>query len=70
MCGIVGIISPNIKSENELKSEIIKMSNRISHRGPDSDGFWLDAKNNLALGHKRLSILDLSSNGNQPMISS
>ena len=70
MCGIVGIISPNIKSETELKSEIIKMSNKISHRGPDSDGFWLDARNNLALGHKRLSILDLSSNGNQPMISS
>tara|TARA_B100001057_G_scaffold264273_1_gene264375 strand:- start:2426 stop:4396 length:1971 start_codon:yes stop_codon:yes gene_type:complete len=70
MCGIVGLISPNINSETKLKSEIMKMSNRISHRGPDSDGFWLDVKNNLALGHKRLSILDLSSNGNQPMISS
>lgn len=63
MCGISGYIS---RSENlEQKRPILrKMSELMTHRGPDEDGFYL--KKNVALGHRRLSIIDLSS-GQQPM---
>lgn len=60
MCGIVGFID---KSKNKKKI-IKKMSDKIIHRGPDSEGFYLD--DNVALAHRRLSIIDLSS-GTQPM---
>lgn len=45
------------------------MSEKIRHRGPDDDGVWIDARCGLAVGHRRLSIIDLSSHGAQPMIS-
>ena len=45
------------------------MNESINHRGPDSDGYWIDEKKGIALGHKRLSIIDLSQAGCQPMIS-
>ena len=62
MCGIVGFFS-----NEENKANIIeKMVNRIAHRGPDGQGYYIDE--NIALGHCRLSIIDLN-NGNQPMIS-
>lgn len=60
MCGIVGYIS----EEKNKKRIIKKMADRIIHRGPDAEGFYTDA--NVALGHRRLSIIDLSS-GSQPM---
>ena len=61
MCGIVGVIS-------EYSASQIKECNRlISHRGPDDEGYFLH--HNLAFGHKRLSIQDLSYSGHQPMIS-
>ena len=60
MCGIVGFID---KEKN--KKKIIKnMADKIAHRGPDAEGFYVD--NDIALGHRRLSIIDLS-NGKQPM---
>ena len=60
MCGITGFID---KKEN--KAEILKkMSDRIEHRGPDGEGFYIDE--DVALAHRRLSIIDLST-GNQPM---
>jgi len=62
MCGISGIISKNTTEHYEI---IQKMNNRIIHRGPDDEGTYLDS--NVALGHRRLSILDLSEQGNQPM---
>ena len=63
MCGIVGIVS---KDKN--KDKIIKdMANRIQHRGPDGDGYYVNE--NVALGHKRLSIIDVDK-GSQPMFSS
>ena len=62
MCGIVGFIN---KSEN--KKEVIKeMADKIIHRGPDQGGYYIDE--NIALGHRRLSIIDIN-NGKQPMIS-
>ena len=45
------------------------MTESLTHRGPDSQGTWLCEDNNIALGHTRLAIQDLSSNGHQPMIS-
>jgi len=61
MCGIIGISSPN-------NSRYIEVSNSImTHRGPDDSGVYIG--DNIALGHRRLSIQDLSVNGHQPMIS-
>ena len=60
MCGVVGVVS----SKNVRKVELA--TSRISHRGPDDFGIYYDK--NLGLGHRRLSILDLSINGHQPMI--
>jgi asparagine synthase (glutamine-hydrolysing) len=65
MCGIAGYID---LSGAPVSSVILqKMTDAIIHRGPDSGGHWLE--DNVALGHRRLSIIDLSSAGNQPMIS-
>jgi len=63
MCGISGIINKNNKSVEELL--IHQMTDIIAHRGPDSSGCYL--YKNIAFGHRRLSILDLSSSGHQPM---
>lgn len=63
MCGISGIINQN---NNEVPFEDIQsINNLISHRGPDDEGFYFHK--NLAFGHRRLSILDLSKDGHQPM---
>ena len=61
MCGIAGIFDPKGASQNVLKL----MSDKIEHRGPDSDGFFVDG--NFGLAHRRLSIIDLSTAANQPM---
>lgn len=66
MCGITGAINfKNIK-END-KEYIVKFNDSISHRGPDASGVWSDE--NVVFGHVRLSIIDLSSSSNQPMLS-
>ena len=69
MCGISGFLSFN-KNFNESVESLKQITNRIKHRGPDATGYWTCVKDNIYLGHTRLSILDLSTNGNQPMISS
>jgi asparagine synthase (glutamine-hydrolysing) len=63
MCGISGIINKYNSIVN--KKEITEINNLISHRGPDDEGFFYEK--NFAFGHRRLSILDLSSDGHQPM---
>ncbi|MBR8830403.1 MAG: Asparagine synthetase [glutamine-hydrolyzing] 1 [Chroococcopsis gigantea SAG 12.99] len=70
MCGIVGIwqTSPE-NSIEDLTSSISQMSATLIHRGPDDGGIWIDETLGIALGHRRLSILDLSPQGHQPMIS-
>ena len=65
MCGIVGFWSK--KSFLELKNDLISAIDSFSHRGPDDTGIYLDEKEGIGLGHKRLSIIDLSSLGHQPM---
>ena len=68
MCGIAGFIATRMFSRSS--DEIIReMTNAIVHRGPDAGGQWLDNSVGVALGHRRLSILDLSPEGSQPMVS-
>ncbi|MDN5578771.1 MAG: hypothetical protein L0G11_05420 [Chryseobacterium sp.] len=64
MCGIAGIITPNARNYTE---EIQKMTRAIAHRGPNGEQHEFFA--NAALGHRRLSIIDLSETGKQPMFS-
>jgi asparagine synthase (glutamine-hydrolysing) len=65
MCGIAGIISanPQLVSARQLK----KMTDAIAHRGPEGDGFWFNAANTAGLGHRKLSIIDLTTAASQPM---
>ncbi|MBT4732320.1 asparagine synthase (glutamine-hydrolyzing) [Candidatus Woesearchaeota archaeon] len=67
MCGITGIFG-NLRKD-EFDSSIYKMSSELFHRGPDDYGVWIDENNGIAFGHRRLSILDLSFSGHQPMVS-
>jgi len=64
MCGIVGFCSCNEKVD---KAILTSMRDALTHRGPDDAGIYIDEENNVGLGHRRLSILDLSSLGHQPM---
>lgn len=65
MCGIAGIISLNAY---EVSQERLKlMTNVIAHRGPDGDGQWISENGHVGLGHRRLSIIDLSHEADQPM---
>ena len=68
MCGIAGYFAVNNeRSDSEMEAIATEMANAIVHRGPDSSGAWVDEKVGLALAHRRLSIIDLSVHGNQPM---
>ena len=67
MCGITGFIE---KTEKKIaESNLRLMVKQIRHRGPDSNGIWYDENNGIGLAHARLSILDLTSAGHQPMAS-
>lgn len=69
MCGISGFfLFKDLKDFNFEKLK--KITNTINHRGPDSRGFWYSKQDRIYLGHTRLSILDLSDRGSQPMTSS
>ncbi len=67
MCGINGIISK--KSILNIETRIQNMNNSIAHRGPDADSYLVPEKIHIALGHRRLSILDLNPRSNQPFLS-
>ena len=65
MCGIAGII--RFDTGKVESSEIKRLTDAIAHRGPDGEGCWLHRNGSIGLGHRRLSILDLSEQGAQPM---
>ncbi len=65
MCRIAGIID---KQNSDIKEGIIAMRDAMRRGGPDAEGIYLDEANGLALGHRRLSLIDLSSGADQPMI--
>ena len=70
MCGIVGYLSHGRgPSSLDMRKTVADMTISLRHRGPDDGGIWLDTDAGIALGHRRLSIIELSAAGAQPMIS-
>lgn len=71
MCGITGFLSfPSAwRGGAEARAACLAMMDGITHRGPDSDGQWVDEACGIALGHRRLAVVDLSPAGHQPMAS-
>ncbi len=74
MCGIAGIINPQPRqlagseeSQSLLKHKLQAMNNSLRHRGPDGEGIWVNTDASAGFGHRRLSIIDLSDAGHQPM---
>ena len=71
MCGICGFL---VRGEGfpavELEPTVTRMADTLRHRGPDSSGSWVDAEAGVALGHRRLAVVDLTPDGAQPMLSS
>jgi asparagine synthase (glutamine-hydrolysing) len=65
MCGLAGLLS-----SRRIDPELLRgMADAIAHRGPDDSGVWIDDEAGVGLGHRRLSIIDLSPLGHQPMVS-
>ena len=70
MCGIAGILDLRAAcAADEAAARVRRMCDALAHRGPDDAGVWVDAEAGVALGHRRLSIIDLSPLGHQPMAS-
>ena len=67
MCGIAGLWRFGGASESQLRGAVRAMTDAMTYRGPDGDGHWVDAQIGIALGHRRLAIIDLSPTGVQPM---
>src|SRR5450759_4715619 len=65
MCGFAGVLGTGAVQAEQLR----KMACAVRHRGPDDDGVWVDADAGIGLAHARLSIIDLSAAGHQPMCS-
>lgn len=66
MCGITGFLS-QYRSMNDMKAMVSQMTQTLFHRGPDDGDVWTNQEDGIALGHRRLSIIDLSPLGHQPM---
>ncbi len=64
MCGITGFLS-----KQQTQEDLTKMTDCIVHRGPNAGGYFFDDNHGIGLGHRRLSILDLSESANQPLYS-
>ena len=69
MCGITGFVGLDGGGVEDARAQVSAMADTLNHRGPDDGGVWVDADAGVALGHRRLSILDLSPEGHQPMVS-
>ena len=65
MCGIAGIFTTKRFGSKDLSAVIARMTDIIRHRGPNDQGTWIGS--GVALGHARLSVIDLSAAGHQPM---
>ena len=65
MCGIAGLLTPGSGDADRISAILQNMTRSLAHRGPDAEGYWTEGA--VALGHRRLSILDLSDAGAQPM---
>ncbi len=69
LCGITGLFYLNGMDQDFLREVTTRMAETLHHRGPDASGVWVDSNAGIALGHRRLSILDTSPEGHQPMVS-
>jgi len=70
MCGIAGFLDPRRRFDTRRAADLARaMADRVVHRGPDAGGAWADEAAGIAFGHRRLSIVELSAAGAQPMIS-
>ena len=67
MCGIAGVVGWKLDQQSAFA--VGKMVDALIHRGPDDGAVWSDADSGISLGHRRLSILELSVHGSQPMVS-
>lgn len=67
MCGLAGFFSPDGFRAEDGSATVERMAALLRHRGPDDHGAWCDAEAGIALGHRRLSIIELSRAGAQPM---
>ena len=67
MCGIAGLFQPGGATAAALTDTVASMTGMLAHRGPDAGGLWTDAAAGVSFGHRRLSILDLTEAGAQPM---
>ena len=63
MCGFTGIL--NLKGDSISQNILKKMTDELHHRGPDGEGYWIDRQ--MGMGHRRLTVIDLSEAGQQPM---
>lgn len=68
MCGLTGFVLAS-KRLQDPQRVLQDMTDTLAHRGPDGEGVWFDAQHGVGLGHRRLSIVDLSQEGQQPMAS-
>lgn len=66
MCGITGLWA-TIPDERGLEVRVERMTRALAHRGPDDEGFWFDRAAGVGLGHRRLSVIETSAAGHQPM---
>ena len=70
MCGIAGLLDLDARAAPDaLGQRAQAMATALAHRGPDDAGVWVEAAAGVALAHRRLSIIDLSADGHQPMLS-
>lgn len=69
MCAVTGFLAAGKAWPVDAEQLLAAMRDALAHRGPDDSGAWLDARAGIALGHRRLSIVDLSPAGHQPMMS-
>jgi asparagine synthase (glutamine-hydrolysing) len=70
MCGLAGVLDVARASDaGELERVVRAMASTLRHRGPDDSGSWIDARSGVALGHRRLAVIDVSPAGHQPMTS-
>ena len=69
MCGIAGIYAYHYAANSPGRTELIRIRDYMTMRGPDSSGAWFSQDGRVCLGHRRLSIIDLSDNAAQPMAS-
>ena len=68
MCGVAGFLFTHQETDDP-RDIVLRMAESLRHRGPDDGGSWVDETAGVALGHRRLSVIDLSADGRQPMIS-